>query len=71
MEHSQIIQLLRTKSIFILSAYRDHQSRSMNSKSNDAMVNASASQAKGPRFGFRREHSFFSLKSPDSVHVAS
>ena len=33
--------------------------------------NASASQARGPRFESRREHSSFSLKSPDFVPVAS
>ena len=33
--------------------------------------NASASQARGPRFESLREHSSFSLKSPDFVPVAS
>ena len=32
--------------------------------------NASASQARGPRFESLREHSSFSLKSPDFVPVA-
>ena len=35
------------------------------SDSNDAMINALASQARGPRFESRWEHSSFSLKSPD------
>ena len=34
------------------------------------MVNPSASQARGPRFESRREHSSFSWKSPDFVPVA-
>ena len=33
------------------------------------MINASASQARGPRFESRWKHSSFSLKSPDFVSV--
>ena len=40
------------------------------SESNDAVLNASASQARGPRFETRWELSSFSLKSPDFVPVA-
>ena len=40
------------------------------SESDDAMVNASASQVRGPWFESRWEHSSFSLKSPDFVPVA-
>ena len=34
------------------------------------MINASASQARGPGFESRREHSSFLFKSPDFVPVA-
>ena len=44
--------------------------RYLQSESNDAAVSASASQVKGPEFESRREHSYFSFKSPDFVPVA-
>ena len=42
----------------------------LESESNDAVVNASASHARGPMFESRWEHSSFSSKSPDFVPVA-